>query len=412
MKRLVLLVVIFLLRIPSIEAQIETCDCRKDLDFIVAKLKRMPSYRKQIKGQKKEQFENLYIELSSELNNPIGIDACYKILLQQMTMINDVHAALEVNTDFLNKADSMNMADLKTYKKSGLFEKHPRTNKDIAILKEELSNKPQSSIEGIYKYGKSDKIGFYYMENKKNLIGVVLETNLKHWAIGEIRCYLKQTSFGKYDMYLYNKTTRAPDYLKSLTFENGRIGSYKKEGNIFNNELSVDNAEVADFKQINEDTQYLYFATFSNSKRKELKAFITNTIEKLTADNIIVDLRDNGGGNNKYSDPFVKALKHKNVYVITNSFTASNGEQFTLKLLKNKNAKHLGQITRGAIAYGMNYGNSYNTPSGNFRITPTDMNFHKYIEYEGKGILPEIKLDFTKDWIQQTLEIIELTQVK
>ena len=43
-------------------------------------------------------------------------------------------------------------------------------------------------------------------------------------------------------------------------------------------------------------------------------------------------------------------------------------------------------------------------------MTPTDMNFHKYIAYEGKGIVPEVRLDFKKDWIEQTLEIIE--QVK
>ncbi len=407
MKRLVLVFVIFLVGIISVDAQIETCDCKADLDFIVAKLKKMPSYRKQIKEQKKEQFENVYIELSSKLKDPIGIDACYKILLQQMTMVNDVHAALQVNTEFLNKVDTLDNAKLKIYKESNLFKNHPKTNKDITLLKKELSHKPQMDIEGIYLYGKSEKIGFYYNENKKDLIGVVLETDLKHWAIGEIRCYLKQTSNGKYNIYLYNTTTKTPNYLKSLTFENGRIGSYKKEGNVFNNELSLDNVEVATFKQINANTQYLYFTTFSNSKRKELKAFITNTIGKLTADNIIVDLRGNGGGNNKYSDPFVKALKHKNTYVLTNSFTASNGEQFTLKLLKNKKATHLGQITRGAIAYGMNYGYSYNTPTGNFIITPTDMNFHRYIEYEGIGITPEIRLDFSRDWLEQTLEIIK-----
>ena len=34
------------------------------------------------------------------------------------------------------------------------------------------------------------------------------------------------------------------------------------------------------------------------------------------------------------------------------------------------------------------------------------MNFHKYFEYESKGVSPEIKLNFDKDWIEQTLEII------
>jgi hypothetical protein len=39
------------------------------------------------------------------------------------------------------------------------------------------------------------------------------------------------------------------------------------------------------------------------------------------------------------------------------------------------------------------------------------MNFHKqYFEYEGSGVIPDIKLDFDRDWIEQTLEIIEAGQ--
>jgi hypothetical protein len=34
------------------------------------------------------------------------------------------------------------------------------------------------------------------------------------------------------------------------------------------------------------------------------------------------------------------------------------------------------------------------------------MNFHKYIQYEGKGVSPETPLDFDRDWMEQTLEII------
>ena len=192
-----------------------------------------------------------------------------------------------------------------------------------------------------------------------------------------------------------------------MSFENGRLWRYKKADNTFNNEYLSETIEVAKFKEINDDVQYLYFKTFGNHKKKALKAFYEDTKNRLTAKNIIVDLRTNGGGNSKFSDPFLKLLKNKNVYVITNSFTASNAEQFTLKLLKNKNAKHLGQTTFGIIAYGMNYGYRYNTPSGHFKILPTDMNFHKYIDFEGKGITPEIQLAFDKDWIAQTLDVIE-----
>lgn len=160
--------------------------------------------------------------------------------------------------------------------------------------------------------------------------------------------------------------------------------------------------------------QYIYFGSFSNANDnvKAFKAFYSKYKNSFTAQHIIVDLRSNGGGNSKWSDPFLKLLRKSKakIYVITNQFTASNGEQFTLKLKDKLNAVHLGQTTYGVIAYGINYSYTYNTPSGKFTILPTDMNYHKYIAYEGYGIAPDITLNFDKDWIVQTLQLIEDSQ--
>ncbi|WP_299128666.1 S41 family peptidase [uncultured Winogradskyella sp.] len=406
MKKLVNYLLVVLVTIASVNAQIETCDCKTDLDFVIEKMKKMPSYKKQTKGDKAKEFENLYTKLTSQMVKPIGVEACYKMLLQQMALVNDVHASLKVNTAFLPKSYLEDTEKIKSFKASALYKNHPKTNKHLLDLDIDLKNKPLEHKEGIYNLGDNEKIGLYAAGNTQDFIGVLMETNLEHWTPGEIRFYLKHTNANKYNMYFYDANTRTPSLVQSLSFENGRIWRYKKEGNTLNNELLSEKIEVAAFKQINDNTQYLYFATFGNSKRKELKAFFNDTKSKLTADHIIVDLRSNVGGNKKFSNPFLKLLKTKNVYVLTNCFTGSNGEQFTLKLLKNKKAKHLGQTTRGIIAYGKNYGYSYATPSGHFQITPTDMNFHSYFDYEGKGVVPEIKLDFDKDWIEQTIDII------
>jgi hypothetical protein len=392
MKKTALILAFILFSTVSIFAQSETCDCKADLDFLVEKLKKMPSYKKQIKGGKSIEFLNTYERLYAKMQQPILVEDCYKLLLEQMIIVNDVHASLQVSKSYSSVDDNY---------------RHPKTSYDISELKEELSQKDLGDLEGIYNYKKKERIGIYYSENKKDLIGVVLETELNQWEAGEIRFYATKSTENKYNFYYYNVDTKTPGFVKSLSFENGRMWSYKKEGNSFDYEFADNDVKVAEFKQINEDTQYLYFKTFGNSKKKELIQFYNNTKDKISAKNIIIDLRSNSGGNKKFSDPFLKLLKDKNVYIITNCFAGSNGEQFTLKLLKNKNAKHLGQTSRGIIAYGMNYGYNYKTPSGYFNMTPTDMNFHKYIEFEGKGIAPEIPLDFHRDWIEQTLEIIK-----
>lgn len=409
MKKLITISIVFLFTINSIFAQSQTCDCKTDLDFIVEKMQKMPSYKKQIRGDKKEIFENTYQELASKMKQPLPVEDCYKLLLQQTLLVNDVHFSLGYKNAILSNEILKDSLKLEAFKLSETFTNHPKTDMNLAELEQTLEAKPVDEIEGIYNYGEFQKIGVYYSEEKKELIGVLLENTLSQWEVGDIRFRATHTHDNKYNLYYYDADTRKPGFVKSISLENGRLWSYKKEGNTSNFELPIKEQSDWEFKSINDSTQYIYLGTFSNREKKKHKSFYNEVENKLTAENIILDLRSNSGGNDKFSDPYLKLLKDKNVYVLTNCFTGSNGEQFTLKLRQLKNVKHLGQTTRGIIAYGMNYGYNYDLPSGYFKITPTDMNFHKFIEFEGKGITPEIPLDFGRDWIEQTLEIMAST---
>jgi hypothetical protein len=412
MKNFTLILVLFLASIQLTFSQTETCDCKTDLDFIVEKIKAMPSFKTQIKDEKATQFENTYTNLSNQMKQPILIEDCYKMLLQQMVLVNDVHASLNYTKTPINKEDLKDTLKLNDFKASNAFKKHPKTEYNLNDLEAELSKKNDKEIEGVYNYGDDLKIGIYQQKESDTLVGVVLKSNLNQWDAGQIIIYATHTAGIKYNLFYYTPSTRTPGFVKSISFENGRLWIYKKVSNTNNEELPIKDQSNWEFRQLTPNTQYLYFgnfSSFSKSNRKAFKDFYAKVKKELSATNVIVDLRSNAGGNSKLSDPFLKLLKKKNVYILTNCFTGSNGEQFTLKLKVLKNAKHLGQTTRGIIAYGMNYGYNYNTPSGNFNITPTDMNFNKYIAYEGKGVTPEFALDFGKDWLEQTLAIIKNT---
>lgn len=391
MKKLVSLLVFLLLIIHPSLAQNETCDCKKDLDFVVEKMTKMPSFKKQIKGDDLDAFNLLYSNLSLKMNSPISIEMCYKLLQQQMMLVNDIHSNLDINSN---------------YKSIEGYNANLQLTLNLDELKEKLATKKLTAIEGLYNYGDKLVIGVFYNNSDINLTGVVLESKLDQWNIGDIKFTANHTGGSKYNVYHYDTDTKKPSIIKSLTLENGRLWSYKKQENTANEELPIKDQTNWEFKQLNETTQYLYFGHFGNSKKKEHIAFFEDVKNKLTAENIIVDLRSNGGGNKKFSDVYLKLLKDKNVYVLTNCFTGSNGEQFTVKLKALKNGKQLGQTTRGIISYGMNYGYTFNTPSGYFSMTPTDMNFHEFYDYEGKGVSPDITLDFDNDWVEQTLEII------
>lgn len=392
MKKSISILAIILFVFNTSYSQNEVCDCKKELDFMVEKIQKMPSYKKQMKGEKLIAFKTSFTELSSKMNAPISIETCFKYLQKQLLLVNDVHS---------NIAISKKYNGVKNYT-SNLFDLV-----DITNLKDSLSKKSLNEIEGLYAFKDELVIGVFYHNSKSIVTGIILESKLPQWKIGDIKFEASLIQDQKYNLFDYHIERKTPSLLKSITFDNGRVWGYKKIGNTANEELPIKGQTNWEFKQLNSNTQYLYFGHFSNRNKKEHQAFYESVKDKLTAQNIIVDLRNNAGGNKKFSDVYLKLLKNKNVYILTNCFTGSNGEQFTHKLKKLKNATHLGQTTRGVISYGMNYGYSYNSPSGYFEITPTDMDFHEYFEFESKGISPEIQLDFDKDWIQQTLKIMD-----
>ena len=95
------------------------------------------------------------------------------------------------------------------------------------------------------------------------------------------------------------------------------------------------------------------------------------------------------------------------MYVLINNGTLSQGEIFTLQLKQLQNVKTLGQTTKGMLTYGSNYGKREKLPSQSFEVYITDMKGDKrLIPYENYGINPDITLLDTKNWIEQTIEII------
>ncbi|GEQ86337.1 hypothetical protein ULMS_18450 [Patiriisocius marinistellae] len=410
MKTLLTLILTTFLTSISI-AQIEKCDCKKDLDFTVAILKKTASYKDQIKGKKEAVFNNTYDELSAQMATPISLEKCFKLLLQQKAVILDLHQSISFNTEILNEDILKDSIKLNQFKGTAYFSSLPKTNLSIKTLKESLKQKPANSIEGIYNYKDLQLIGIYQTDNPKVYAGVILENSLPQWEVGMIKFYATNTSKNKYDFYAYKDETLMPRLVPSLSFDNGRVWNLKSIDNNSNVELSTEEEKWV-FKQLSNNIQYVAFKDFSaysTKNRNAAKAFLKECKEKINTPYLIVDLRDNVGGSKYLSDKFLKPFKKSGakIYVITNMFTGSNGEQFTTKLLKIENSVHIGQTTFGIIAYGIDDAPSGMTPSGHFYIQGTNMDFgDDYLQYEGIGVVPTIKLDFNTDWIKQTKTLI------
>ncbi len=354
-----------------------------DLEALYAALKKTPSYKKLKKGG--GDYLKLYDEVKSEISD-VDNEQAFRLLSKLIIDINDNHLAFYRTPDSTRKMH-YNYVDL-----------------NLDSIKQQLKLKHKDSIEGIY-YSANTEIGIYAKSpGEYCLIG------LENRALfGE----LFKTSYGGLDLIWYGNRIVPQTLVKNVRLVNGAlIGmpfSKSKESRFSSLIRGKDNFE---FKMLAGKVGYLRLSSFSsnNVNVKKSEEFYAAIVGKLPKQNLIVDLRNNGGGGFKASGKFIRLLKKYkgDIFILQNAATVSNAEQFIVALKSRKNVTTLGEQTKGMITFGSNFGKRILLPSGRFTFYPTDMRgLNKEFVYESKGIDPDIELDpFNSDWIEQTLTYI------
>lgn len=383
----------------------------KNLDFVYKNLTETPSYKTQKQNQKKA--DSVYVKLKQMSDRKIPLIEEYIYFYELIDQVKDFHNEIYGNTKSFTYSDLKDSLFLKKIKSSKKHHFYPKSKINLDSLEVSLTKKSLKSYEGIYYYKSYFKIAIYKKDNEL-YEGIVLETKIPVWEKGETILYLKKIKNKRFRIFtrrfIDKKIISGIDY-----FCEGEFKTFKWQKDHLNQDYY--NVELPNekyiFKTVLESVDYLKLGSFSSHHKiiKQSKAFYNSIKNKLNSKHLIVDLRNNGGGGNKNSKPFLNLLKKYKgkIYVLMNFYTMSNAEQFILKLIKSKNVFLLGDITNGKLTYGRNYSKNKEFPSKDFRLHFTDLkdNWKEYLLYEGKGIVPNMKLNNSKDWIQQVIEKIK-----
>lgn len=377
-----------------------------DITSLSSLLQKTPSFKDQIKGEKLRAYNDNFNRLKNDSTNVISSYKYFYNLAQLLFPIQDNHLGFYQISKLANDSE------------------YPNYEGNIDSLRSSLENKPLDSIEGIYFYGNSYKVGLF-KKSAQEYIGVVFDSKTSIWKNGQIAIHLyeflpnyfkaiyghpKNKNFLLYQIEKFSHHSLINSYFYSSLSESIYTKVLRKSDYI---NLPRDTYDFH-FKDLTHDIQYLHIKQFSasNIAMQKSQSFYDSIRNSLTAPNLIIDLRNNTGGANKVSKKYLKLItnysKSGTAYVLVNNGTLSQGEIFTLQLMKLNNVKVLGQTTRGMLVYGSNYGRREKLPSQEFEIYITDMKGDgRLVPYENYGVNPDIILADDKDWIDQTVAIIQ-----
>lgn len=390
-------------------------DFTADLNHLYAALKKTPSYKDQITGERKKEYKKLYESLKNEAS-AVKTDLDYFIRLSRLLLpLKDNHLGFYQYSPFTFQPGVADTALVNRFKKTSLFLNYPRANVDLDSLQNVLNLKPRDSVEGIYSYGKYVKAGLFRSSQRKDsLVAVVLDSKSLLWEPGDIVFFLNESQPNHFSAYHADIFQMTFSLNKNIKYQHASLSglNFKKPSNE-RDYVNLTNTPTFQYRQLDNNIQYLRLGSFSASNKALLESqkFYNRIQDSMTSKFLIVDLRNNGGGAFKASGKYLNLLKrysrHGRIYAIVNNKTVSNAEQFTIQLKKIKNITVLGESTNGMLAYGNNTGKRVTLPGGKFKLYITDMKDRgKYLLYEGAGVSPDIYLQPDSNWINQVVHLV------
>lgn len=267
----------------------------------------------------------------------------------------------------------------------------------------------EDSISGIYYQGKEKII--VKKESDSLWFGILLESNSKDWEKGMIRLRISRDKYNSFQIFEFYKNGFLY-YQDSVKIRNNRIHStfWNKDNKYFFNKNHKVNFN---FENINPTTNYIGIKTLKRTKEliQEANKFYQKIKTKLDDKNLIVDLRNNGGGSTEQIKPLINIIKNNKsigkIYVLVNFKTGSAAELGAYLINQDSRTILAGENTRGQLAYGWGNGSisgHLNCEEIQYDLSTNTTN-KKLLQFENIGLSPEIELTNQLNWIDQIMEL-------
>lgn len=262
----------------------QSCDCSKEFIYIKAKIeKNYAGFKDKVNAKTETEYRKI-TAVTLEQSKSITLPAhCVYLINNWLAFFKDGH--IQVGRNRISKEKE----------EAGLSERI-RGVAHLSLSNNEISDlNKNKGVAGIY-WDEDSTSRIAVIKNKtrfRDYAGVVLSSKSGKWLPGQVVLELKSakdTLIGiRYDKYYIPTNV-------SLQIKRDAIGGFKREGSTHFSAALASQATVAS-KVLSVKTLYMKVSTFNQSNARNIDSlFKANKANLNKMPNLILDLRDNGGG--------------------------------------------------------------------------------------------------------------------
>ncbi len=327
MTKINLVLVILLLTTAFAFAQ--NCDCKTNYEWVKKTIEENDAgfqYVLQDKGQ--QAYADLNKRILDKVQNAKTLDECAPILYEWLRFFRIGHLSIQP----INQQSQPQPQQADTQKPKKDFSNWETFSIKTEDFKKYLDKNRVSDYEGIWET-EPYKIGI--KKEGDRYIGFIIESGADTWTKGQVKLKFSIAE-DKMNSVFYMRdhspeesdrgTIIGKNYLQIGSFSLSRIYPNIVDEPKYTQYLKSLGAKLPYLEQLNETTLYLRIPSFNNKYKKDIDSVLSvNKGKILSTKNLIVDLRNNGGGSDGSYSEIIP-------YLYTNSIRAIGVEYLSTKL--------------------------------------------------------------------------------
>jgi hypothetical protein len=289
MNKIFSISVLFLLTFNISSAQ--NCDCKTNFEWVKKTFEENDAgFQFVIDSKGKLAYENhnqLFLQKTKKIKNA---DDCTKALQEWLTFFRAGHISIR-------KLDKV--SDSKPTSKEPNNDNWETLKVDIPEFEKYLSSKKETDFEGIWETNPYQigikKVGDSYL-------GFIIESGNGSWKKGQIKIRIKEQ---KGTFYLRDKSPQdftnpnllGKNYLQLGDFTLKRLNPKEETEKEIQHYFDLASSQKPFIEELNKTTLIFRIPSFNGSQRKSIDSILSINKDKiLKTENLIIDLRNNGGG--------------------------------------------------------------------------------------------------------------------